>query len=68
MNYTQQLDAFWARYVVMNAVDVISVCAAEPEFDAMLKFVMKNRLYGFADYPATWQKMIDQMNSYVTKF
>lgn len=48
MGFSQaQLDAFWARYVGMAQVDVISVCAAEPQFQAMLNYVIVNRLYGF---------------------
>jgi hypothetical protein len=49
--YTQQqLDAFWARYVGMKAADVVYTCAAEPEFNSMLRFCMANSLYGFQNY------------------
>ncbi len=54
--FTQaQLDAFWARYVVMKVRDVIALtnpssAAYEPEFAGMRDYVYTNRLYGFADY------------------
>jgi hypothetical protein len=47
---TAQLDAFWARYVTMRQGDVITVSRDEPQFAAMLCYVMQNRLYGFSDY------------------
>lgn len=55
MPFTQaQLDAFWARYVVMKGADVIQVANAnspayEPVFAQMLIYVRTNGLYGFAD-------------------
>jgi hypothetical protein len=58
MAYTQaQLDAFWARYVVMEKIDVVqltnpSSAAYEPDFAGMLSYVRQNRLYGFANYSA----------------
>lgn len=60
MSYTQQqLDAFWNRYVMMNAADVISLtntqsAAYEPDFAAMLDYVCRHQLYGFGTPRTAW--------------
>ena len=45
-----QLDAFWARYVVMNGRQASDVFNQEPQFMAQYVFCMQNRMYGFAAY------------------
>jgi hypothetical protein len=47
---TAELDAFWARYVSMNAADVAYVCSVEPVFAQMLWVCESQGFYGFADY------------------
>ena len=60
MSYTQQqLDAFWSRYVTMNAADVISLtntqsAGYEPDFAAMLAYVFQNQMYGFGNPRTPW--------------
>ena len=60
MSYTtDQLDAFWSRYVTMREVDIISLthpdsAAYEPDFAGMLGYCFTNRLYGFGNPRTVW--------------
>jgi hypothetical protein len=53
MSYTtDQLDAFWSRYVTMREIDVVSLthpdsAAYDPEFAGMLGYSFTKKLYGF---------------------
>lgn len=67
------LDAFWARYVVMKPVDVIQLTtpgspAFEPAFSGMLNFVRQNRLYGFADYAGSCAFPDNGNNKYIGRY
>jgi hypothetical protein len=51
----QQLDTFWSQYVGMTADEVLTATIPGdgyrgPEWSAMLSYVQRNRLYGFANY------------------
>ena len=57
MSFSQaQLDAFWQQYVGMNCEQVRIATTPGTDgylganWEAMLDYVLANRLYGFADY------------------
>jgi hypothetical protein len=70
---TDQLDAFWSRYVTMREVDVISLthpdsAAYEPAFARMLAHVMQNQLYVFSHYGGPCAGPSNGNNKYIGRF
>ena len=70
---TDQLDAFWSRYVTMREVDVISLthpdsAAYEPGFARMLAHVMQNQLYVFSDYGGRCAGASNGNSKYIGRF
>jgi hypothetical protein len=47
---TAQLDNFWAGWVGLDADAAGYRLRTEPESAAMLRFIIQNSLYGYADY------------------